>query len=111
MHPYECPYNSGAIRIRLLPSPSVKAALNSGKPPVGYSPASSFRPLFDFLNRVHKFESCRGAIKSQLGLGDKGRRNAAFAVPPPRLDADDQFDDQRHQGGQMGRGTCPRNES
>ena len=83
MHPYECPYNSGSHPDPVASVPSVKAALNSGKRPVGYSPASSFRPLFDFLNRVHKFESCRGAIKSQLGLGDKGRRNAAFAVPPP----------------------------
>jgi hypothetical protein len=45
--PYKRPYNSGTIRIRLLPSRSVMDALTSGKRPAGYRPAPSF-PAFRF---------------------------------------------------------------
>jgi hypothetical protein len=46
--PYKRPYNSGTIRIRLLPSPSVMDALTCGKRPVGYRPAPSFPASFRF---------------------------------------------------------------
>jgi hypothetical protein len=48
MCPYKRPYNSGTIRIRLLPSPSVMAALTCGKRPVGHRPAPSFPASFRF---------------------------------------------------------------
>ena len=48
MCPYKRPYNSGTIRIRLLPFPSVMGTLTCGKRPVGYCPAPSFPACFRF---------------------------------------------------------------
>jgi hypothetical protein len=50
MCPYKRPYNSGTIRIRLLPSPSVTGALTCGKRPVGYCPGPSLPAPFRFPN-------------------------------------------------------------
>ena len=52
MCPYKRPYNSGTTRIRLLPSPSVMAALTCGKRPVGHRPAPSFPASFRFPNAL-----------------------------------------------------------
>ncbi len=60
MCPYKRPYNSGTIRIRLLPSPYVTAALTCGKRPVGYCPAPSFPPSF----RIPK--PCRSEVFAKL---------------------------------------------
>jgi hypothetical protein len=60
MCPYKRPYNSGTIRIRLLPSPSVTVAPTCGNVRLGTVRLRRFRRLFAFLNRVRKFESCRG---------------------------------------------------
>jgi hypothetical protein len=60
MCPYKRPYNSGTIRIRLLPSPSVMAALTCGKRPVGHRPAPPFPCVF----RIPK--PCRSEVFAKL---------------------------------------------
>ncbi len=68
MCPYKRPYNSGTIRIRLLPSPSVMAALTCGKRPVGYCPVPSFPASFRFPKPCAKVRILPGApIKAQGG--------------------------------------------
>jgi hypothetical protein len=58
--PYKRPYNSGTIRIRLLRSASVTPVLTCGNVRLATLRLRRFRRFFAFLNRVRKFESCRG---------------------------------------------------
>jgi hypothetical protein len=67
MCPYKRPYNSGTIRIRLLPPPSVIAYLTSGKRPVGYLPAPSFPASFRFPKPCAQVRILPGSlVKSQF---------------------------------------------
>ena len=61
MCPYKRPYNSGTIRVRLLPLPTVITALTCGNRPVGYSPAPSFPPSFRFPKPCAKVRILPGA--------------------------------------------------
>ena len=68
MCPYKRPYNSGTIRVRLLPLPTVITALTCGNRPVGYSPAPSFPPSFRFPKPCAQVRILPGApLKVQLG--------------------------------------------
>jgi hypothetical protein len=78
MCPYKRPYNSGATRIRLLPSPSVMAALTCGKRPVGYCPAPSFPPLFRIPKPCAQVRILPGAPTESQFKGLKSFIHAAY---------------------------------
>jgi hypothetical protein len=70
MRPDKRPYNSGTIRIQLLPSPSVMAPLTCRNRPVGYLPAPSFPAYFRFPKPGFPGVSrCGGCNQLRAGSG------------------------------------------
>jgi hypothetical protein len=76
MCPYKRPYNSGTIRIRLLPSPAITDALTCGKRPVVHYPAPSFPASFRFPKPCAQVRILPGApfeSAEQVGFAHRPR--------------------------------------